>query len=62
MVVIRKIITMRETIFSEVGCGAAIGCVCRRHGGDRHPFAARFANDLRPLFVAGAMLGGPAIS
>jgi hypothetical protein len=58
MVDIRKIITTRETIFSELGATAprpvmrAVGMAVIRN-----PFAGRFADDLRPLFEAGAMLG-----
>ncbi|HZU91127.1 MAG TPA: amino acid synthesis family protein, partial [Stellaceae bacterium] len=72
---IRKIITMREMIFSELGAAAARPTV--RAAGIaviRNPFAGKFVADLKPLFEAGAMLGerlmpelvklldGPAIS
>jgi hypothetical protein len=55
---IRKIITTRETVFSEVGVEAsrpitrAVGMAVIRN-----PFAGQFVEDLRPLFEAGAMLG-----
>src|SRR5215469_13971128 len=75
MVEIRKLITMRETIFSELEV-AAPRPVARAVGMAviLNPLAGRFVNDLRPLFEAGAMLGerlmpelvkqlhGPAIS
>src|SRR5215471_17460559 len=75
MVDIRKIITMREMVVSELRVAAprpvvrAVGMAVILN-----PFAGRFVNDLRPLFEAGAMLGerlmpelvkqlhGPAIS
>jgi hypothetical protein len=75
MIEIRKIITTRETVFSELGVEAnrpitrAVGMAVIRN-----PFAGQFVEDLRPLFEAGAMLGerlmpelvklpdGPAIS
>ena len=58
MVDIRKIITMRERIFSELGV-AAPRAIVRALGAAviRNPFAGRFTEDLRPLFEAGAMLG-----
>jgi hypothetical protein len=58
MVDIRKIITMREVVLSELGV-AAPRPVVRAVGMDaiRNPFAGRFVDDLRPLFEAGAMLG-----
>src|SRR6516165_7185383 len=58
MIEIRKIITTRETIFSELGVEAArpttraVGMAVIRN-----PFAGKFVDDLRPLFEAGAMLG-----
>ena len=58
MLGIRKIVTMREVIFSELGV-AAIKPVIRAVGMAviRNPFAGKFAEDLRPLFEAGAELG-----
>src|SRR5208337_2754554 len=58
MVEIRKIITMREVVLSELGVAAprpivrALGMAVIRN-----PFAGQFVEDLRPLFEAGAMLG-----
>src|SRR5882724_11012280 len=58
MIEIRKIITARETVFSELGVEAtrpttrAVGLAVIRN-----PFAGQFVEDLRPLFEAGAMLG-----
>jgi len=58
MIEIRKIITLRETVFSELGVEAArpitraVGMVVIRN-----PFAGQFVEDLRALFEAGAMLG-----
>ena len=58
MVEIRKIITTREVVFSELGVRAprsvvrAVGMAVITN-----PFAGRFVEDLRPLFEAGAMLG-----
>ncbi len=58
MVEIRKIITTREVVFSELGVKAprpvvrAVGMAVITN-----PFAGRFVEDLRPLFEAGAMLG-----
>jgi Amino acid synthesis len=58
MVEIRKIITTREVVFSELGAVAprsivrAVGMAVIAN-----PFAGRFVEDLRPLFEAGAMLG-----
>jgi len=58
MIEIRKIMTTRETTFSELGVEAsrpitrAVGV-----GVIRNPFAGKFVEDLRPLFEAGAMLG-----
>jgi Amino acid synthesis len=59
MVEIRKIITTREMILSELRVEApqplvpALGMAVIRN-----PFAGRFVDDLRPLFEAGALLGG----
>src|SRR5215469_753649 len=58
MIEIRKTITLRETMFSELGIEAsrpvtrAVGMAVIRN-----PFAGQFVEDLRPLFEAGAMLG-----
>src|ERR1700693_89229 len=58
MIEIRKIITMREAILSELGFAAsrptirAVGMAVIHN-----PFAGKFFEDLRPLFEAGAMLG-----
>ena len=58
MVEIRKIITTREVVLSELGVEVprpvvrAVGMAVIRN-----PFAGRFADDLRLLFEAGAMLG-----
>ena len=58
MIEIRKIITTRETVFSELGVEAnrpitrAVGMAVIRN-----PFAGQFVEDLRPLFEAGAMVG-----
>ena len=58
MVEIRKIVTTREVVFSELGVKAprpvvrAVGMAVIAN-----PFAGRFVEDLRPLFKAGAMLG-----
>jgi len=58
MVEIRKITTMREVTFSELGVAAprpvvrAVGMAVIRN-----PFAGRFVDDLQPLFEAGAMIG-----
>ena len=55
---IRKIVTWREVTFSELGHAAprpivrAVGIAVIRN-----PFAGRFAEDLRPLYEAGAALG-----
>jgi hypothetical protein len=75
MLDIRKIITMREIVFAELGIAAprpvvrAVGMAVILN-----PFVGQFADDLRALFEAGAMLGerlmpdlvklldGPAIS
>jgi hypothetical protein len=58
MIEIRKIITMREAIFSELGVAAsrpttrAVGMAVIRN-----PFAGKFVEDLKALFEAGAVLG-----
>src|SRR6266446_476261 len=58
MVEIRKFITMREAVLSELGVAAprpvvrAVGMAVIGN-----PFAGRFVDDLRPLFEVGAMLG-----
>jgi hypothetical protein len=58
MVEIRKVITKREVILSELGIEApkpvvrAVGMAVIVN-----PFVGRFVDDLRPLFEAGAMLG-----
>ena len=58
MIEIRKIITVRETVFSELGVEANRP-ITRAAGMAviRNPFAGQFVEDLRPLFEAGAMLG-----
>ena len=58
MIDIRKIVTTREAVFSELGVAAARP-VIRAVGLAviRNPYAGRFAEDLRALFEAGAMLG-----
>ena len=75
MLDIRKIVTTREAVFSELGRAAARP-VIRAVGLAviRNPFAGKFVEDLRPLFEAGAaigerlmpelvkMLDGPAVS
>ena len=55
---IRKIVTFREIVLSELG-RAAVRPIVRAVGiGIIHnPFAGRWAEDLRPLFEAGAALG-----
>jgi Amino acid synthesis len=58
MTEIRKILTLREVIFSELGQAAAQPVVrAVGIGVIRNPFAGRWAEDLRPLFEAGAALG-----
>src|SRR6201988_5214544 len=58
MIEIRKTITLRETVFSELGVEAnrpitrAVGMAVIRN-----PFSGQLVEDLRPLFEAGAMLG-----
>lgn len=75
MLEIRKIVTMREVVFSELGVAAARPVV-RAVGMAviRNPFAGKFAEDLLELYQAGAeigerlmpelvkMLDGPAVS
>ena len=58
MVEIRKIITTRETVLTELGV-AAMRPVVRAVGMAviLNPLAGRFVDDLPPLFEAGAMLG-----
>ena len=58
MIEIRKTITFRETMFSELGIEAARP-ITRAVGMAviRNPFAGQFVEDLRPLFEAGAILG-----
>jgi Amino acid synthesis len=58
MIEIRKIITMREAIVSELGVAASrptIRAVGMAVIGN--PFAGKFVEDLKALFEAGAMLG-----
>lgn len=58
MLNIRKIVVTRETIFSELGAAGArpitravaLAVIA-------NPFAGRYADELRPLFEAGAALG-----
>src|SRR5689334_19552909 len=58
MIDIRKIITLRETVFSELGTAAPRPVVrAAAMAVIRNPFAGKFSEDLRPLFEAGAMLG-----
>jgi Amino acid synthesis len=59
MVDVRKIITTREIVLSELGVPAP-RAVVRAVGMAviRNPFAGRFVDDLQPLFEAGVMLGG----
>ena len=58
MLEIRKLVTTREVIFSELGVAAprpvvrAVGMAVIRN-----PFAGKFADDLRELYEAGAALG-----
>src|SRR5438477_9448797 len=58
MIEIRKTITLRETVFSELGVEAnrpitrAVGMAVISN-----PFAGQFVDDLKSLFEAGAMLG-----
>src|SRR6201984_2523252 len=58
MIEIRRLISIRETVFSELGVEAnrpitrAVGMAVIRN-----PFAGQFVENLRPLFEAGAMLG-----
>jgi Amino acid synthesis len=58
MTEIRKIVTLREVVFSELGRKAARPVVrAVGIGVIRNPFAGGWAEDLRPLFEAGAGLG-----
>ena len=58
MIDIRKIITLREVVYSELGVAAhrpvvrAVGMAVILN-----PFVGRVVEDLRPLFEAGAILG-----
>jgi hypothetical protein len=55
---IRKIITTREVVFSELGVAAAKPIIRAVGMAVIHnPFAEKYAEDLRPLFEAGAELG-----
>jgi hypothetical protein len=58
MIEFRKIVTLREAVFSELGA-AAVRPVIRAVGMGviLNPFAGKFVDDLRPLFEAGAALG-----
>ena len=58
MIEIRKLVTTREVTYSELGVKAARPVV-RAIGLAviGNPFAGKFAEDLRPLFEAGAELG-----
>ena len=58
MTEIRKIVTLREVVYSELGRKAArpvVGAI--GIGVIRNPFAGIWAEDLRQLFEAGAALG-----
>src|SRR5436853_5302929 len=58
MTEIRKIVTLREVVFSELGRKAARPVVrAIGIGVIRNPFAGIWAEDLRQLFEAGAALG-----
>ena len=58
MLDVRKIVTLREVVYSELGHEAAQPIVrAVGIGVIRNPFAGRWAEDLRPLFEAGAALG-----
>ena len=58
MINIRKIVTVREVVLSELGHAAARPIVRAVGIGVIHnPFAGRWTEDLRPLFEAGAALG-----
>src|SRR3981189_624312 len=58
MAEIRKIITLREVVYSELGHKAARPVVrAVGIGIIRNPFAGSWAEDLRQLFEAGAALG-----
>src|SRR3954452_22270612 len=58
MIDIRKIVTVREVVLSELGHAAARPIVRAVGIGVIHnPFAGRWTEDLRPLFEAGPALG-----
>src|SRR3954468_13950108 len=58
MTEIRKIVTLREVVYSELGRKAARPVVrAIGIGVIRNPFAGMWAEDLRQLFEAGAALG-----
>src|SRR5260221_9846120 len=58
MTEIRKIITLREVVYSELGYKAARPVVrAVGIGIIRNPYAGSWAEDLRQLFEAGAALG-----
>ena len=58
MIEFRKIVTLREAVFSELGVAAAKPVIrAVGMGVIRNPFSGRYAEDLRPLFEAGAALG-----
>src|SRR3954462_15160076 len=58
MIDIRKIVTVREVVLSELGRTATRPIVHAVGIGVIHnPFAGRWAEDLRPLFEVGAALG-----
>jgi hypothetical protein len=55
---IRKIVVTREELLGEMGRAAARPVIrAAALAVIRNPFAGRFADDLRPLFEAGAALG-----
>ena len=55
---VRKIVTLREVVYSELGYKAPRPIVCAVGiGVIRNPFAGRRVDDLRELFEAGAALG-----
>src|SRR5436305_870252 len=58
MMEIRKIVTLREVVYSEIGRKAARPMVrAVGIGVIRNPFAGRWVEDLRELWEAGAFLG-----
>lgn len=58
MLEIRKTVVTREVVFAELGKPAARAIVrVAAMAVIRNPFAGRFADDLAPLFQAGAELG-----